>query len=214
MNDFWVRRKAAVQAEEACEANRKAAEKEAETLAELEVKSDVEILRELELPDPEGMQAGDDFTAFLKTTVPERIRVRALRRLWTTNPVLANLDGLIEYGEDFTDAATVVENLQTTYRVGQGMLKHVQELDRAESGTESDEQEAEATESVTETDTENESGDKSDNLTRVEISRNTAISDNFSQDNIEESEEKTTESTPNRENSPTSRRRMRYSFDS
>ena len=42
----------------------------------------------------------------------------ALRRLWKVNPVLANVDGLVEYGEDFTDSATVVENLQTTYQVG------------------------------------------------------------------------------------------------
>ena len=62
--------------------------------------------------------------------VPDRIRRRALRRLWLSNPALANLDGLLDYGEDFTDSATVVENIQTAYQVGKGMLKHVEELAR------------------------------------------------------------------------------------
>jgi hypothetical protein len=62
--------------------------------------------------------------------VPERIRRRALRRLWLSNPVLANLDTLVEYGEDYTDAATVVENLSTAYQVGKGMTRHVLEMER------------------------------------------------------------------------------------
>src|SRR3546814_8004411 len=46
----------------------------------------------------------------------------ALQRLWRLDPVFANLDGLLEYGEDYTDAATVVENLKTAYRVGRGFM--------------------------------------------------------------------------------------------
>jgi hypothetical protein len=37
---------------------------------------------------------------------------------------------LVDYGEDFTDSAMVVENMQTAYQVGKGMLKHVQEMAR------------------------------------------------------------------------------------
>ena len=125
MSDFWERRKAAVRAEEAAGKKERMAAEEAEERARLEERSDEEILNELNLPDPDSMAEGDDFSAFLKATVPERLRLRALRRLWTTNPVLANLDGLVEYGEDFTDAATVLENLQTAYRVGEGMTRHV-----------------------------------------------------------------------------------------
>ena len=44
--------------------------------------------------------------------------------------MLANVDGLVDYGEDFTDAALVVENLQTAYQVGKGMLAHVEEMAR------------------------------------------------------------------------------------
>jgi hypothetical protein len=47
--------------------------------------------------------------------------------LWRVNPVLANLDGLVDYGEDYTDAALVFENMQTVYQVGKGMLARFEE---------------------------------------------------------------------------------------
>ena len=118
--DFWSRRKAAVAAEERAETQ---AEARAEGIRQaVEEKPDSEVLAELNLPDPDAMRQGDDFSAFMAKAVPERLRRRALRRLWTSNPVLANLDELLEYGEDYTDAATVVENLQTVYKLGKGML--------------------------------------------------------------------------------------------
>ena len=83
--------------------------------------------RELEehianLPDPESLNYDSDFTPFFREGVPEFLKRRALRVLWRSNPVLANLDGLIDYGEDFTDKAMVVPNLKTLYRVGKGMF--------------------------------------------------------------------------------------------
>jgi len=133
-SDFWSRRKARVQQEAEGEALQEARLEEAAQIAtreaEAEEKTDAEILAELDLPDPDTLQKGDDFSVFLKQAVPERIRRRALRRLWTSNPVLANLDALVDYGEDYTDAARVVENLSTTYQVGKGMLAHVQEMER------------------------------------------------------------------------------------
>jgi len=95
---------------------------EAATEAELADKTDAEILEELGLPDPDDLEEGSDFSAFMARTVPQRIRTRALRKLWLTNPVLANLDELLDYGEDFTAAETVIENLQTAYQVGRGYL--------------------------------------------------------------------------------------------
>ena len=168
MSDFWERRKAAVRAEDAAEERAKIAADEAEEQARLSQKSDEEVLRELDLPDPGSLAAGDDFSVFLKRTVPERIRLRALRRLWTTNPVLANLDGLIEYGEDFTDAATVIENLQTAYRVGEGMARHVAAMaDQAQAATE--DAEGATNESETEDSPDIEADEKPDNLSREQI---------------------------------------------
>jgi hypothetical protein len=130
--DFWARRKAAVAAEAEAEVRAEEQAELAEAHAELAEKSDAEILAELDLPDPEEMQQGDDFSVFLGKAVPERIRRKALRKLWLTNPVLANVDELVDYGEDFTDSAMAVEAIQTTYQVGKGMLEHVKEMARQE----------------------------------------------------------------------------------
>lgn len=96
-----------------------------------EGKSDDEILSILELPDPETLKLGDTVEKFMDGRVPERIRARALRAFWKTNPVLANIDGLDEYCDDYTDAAMVIENLQTIYEVGKGYAE--QALDALES---------------------------------------------------------------------------------
>ena len=128
--DFWARRKAKVEAETLAE---QAAVEQlvlAEQHAVLEEKTDAELLEELDLPDPDTLVMGDDFSVFMSKTVPDRIRRRALRTLWRSNPVLANVDMLVDYGDDFTDAAMAVENIQTAYQVGKGMLKHVQEMAR------------------------------------------------------------------------------------
>ena len=139
MSGFWSKRKAAVAAEAEAEVEAQLeAEREARETA-LEEKSDEDILADLELPDPDTLGEGDDFKVFLKEAVPARIRTRALRRLWLTNPVLANVDGLVDYGEDFTDAKLVVENMQTAYQVGKGMLKHVEELARQAEAAEAGE---------------------------------------------------------------------------
>ncbi|WP_193139917.1 MULTISPECIES: DUF3306 domain-containing protein [unclassified Meridianimarinicoccus] len=122
-SDFWSRRKAAVEAEQAAELQAVDAAQQSDEQAALDDKTDAEILAELDLPDPDSLSKGDDFTAFLARRVPERIRRRALRKLWLSNPVLANLDELVDYGEDYTDAATIVENMQTVYQVGKGMVR-------------------------------------------------------------------------------------------
>jgi hypothetical protein len=137
--DFWARRKAAVAAEQTRAEAAETARFDAETQAALEARDDAEILAELDLPDPDALQPGDDIRGFLSKAVPERLRRRALRRLWRLNPVLANLDGLNDYDTDFTDSALPGGKLQTAYQVGKGMLAHVQHLEamalKAEAGT-------------------------------------------------------------------------------
>lgn len=120
--DFWSRRRAGVAAEaegeEALESAR-VAEAEEAALAE---RSDEEILAELDLPEPEALESPDQVREFLNSELPQRLKTRALRRLWRLNPILANVDGLVDYGEDYTDAAMILENMQTVYQVGKGML--------------------------------------------------------------------------------------------
>ena len=128
--DFWARRRADVAAEAKAEQAALEAQVLAEEHAALEELSEAEMLAELDLPDPDTMVQGDDFSVFMAKAVPDQIRRRALRTLWRSNPVLANVDMLVDYGEDFTDAAMAVENIQTAYQVGKGMLKHVEEMAR------------------------------------------------------------------------------------
>lgn len=124
--DFWSRRRARVEAEEA-EAKAARARSEAEAAeAALAEKSDAEICADLDLPDPDTLGPGDDVRAFMAQAVPDRLRRRALRQLWRTNPTLANLDRLVDYGEDFTDSALAVANIQTAYQVGRGIVRKVE----------------------------------------------------------------------------------------
>lgn len=121
-SDFWSRRRAAVAEQETKETEAREAEARAAEDAQLEERPDEEILAELDLPAPEKMDDVEQVQALLRAAVPQRLRTRALRRLWRLNPVFANVDGLVEYGEDYTDAATVVENIQTLFKVGKGMF--------------------------------------------------------------------------------------------
>ena len=62
---------------------------------------DEETIDPADLPDIDSLGKDSDFTVFMQNGVPEALRNRALRKLWTTDPVLANLDGLNDYDEDF-----------------------------------------------------------------------------------------------------------------
>ncbi|MDT8344549.1 MAG: DUF3306 domain-containing protein [Thermohalobaculum sp.] len=85
-------------------------------------KSDADILAELGLPDPETLTGSDDFTAFMTKAVPEHLRRAALRRLWVSKPIFSACDGLIDYADDYTDAAVAVGKLATSYTVGRGFM--------------------------------------------------------------------------------------------
>ncbi|MBV6637252.1 MAG: DUF3306 domain-containing protein [Mameliella sp.] len=131
--DFWSRRRAAVAAEDRAETQAEQQAAEAEQQRALEDRPDEEILAELNLPAPEEMEDPAQVQTLLKAVAPQRLKTRALRRLWRLNPVLANVDGLVDYGDDFTDAARVVENLQSLYQVGKGMFDKAVEQAEAEA---------------------------------------------------------------------------------
>jgi hypothetical protein len=84
---------------------------------------DDEVAVDLEaLPDIETLTYESDFTVFMRKGVPADLRRRALQRLWRSHPTLANLDGLLEYGEDYTRIGTTQQVVRTAYQVGRGML--------------------------------------------------------------------------------------------
>ncbi len=77
--NFWSRRRAAVEAEEAAEQAALEEQALSEQQAALEEKTDEELLVELNLPDPDSLKMGDDFTVFMSKAVPDRLRRRAQR---------------------------------------------------------------------------------------------------------------------------------------
>lgn len=82
-----------------------------------------EIPDDLKDVDIDALDYEADFKRFLEKDVPDALRRRALRQLWRTDPVLANIDGLNDYDDDFTDAALAVKVLETVHKVGRGYLE-------------------------------------------------------------------------------------------
>lgn len=74
-----------------------------------------------DLPAIDSLTKDSDFTAFMRPGVPEELRNQALRKLWSSDPVYANLDGLLEYGEDFAAPFRLAGVVATVYRVLEGM---------------------------------------------------------------------------------------------
>jgi len=74
--------------------------------------------------DVEALSYESDFARFLESDVPEALRKRALRQLWRSDPILANVDGLNDYDEDFSDAALAVKVLETAHKIGRGYLEN------------------------------------------------------------------------------------------
>ena len=107
MSGFWDRRLAAVAAEAEADAQSAVAAAQAEEQAQLEARDDAELLEELGLPSPDNLVDGAHLREFLKAQLPQRLKTRALRGFWRSNPVLACLDGLNDYDDDYTLAQFV-----------------------------------------------------------------------------------------------------------
>jgi hypothetical protein len=100
-------------------------------------------ISELEKIDVDSLGYDHDFAIYMRAWVPQRLRQKALRKLWTTNPTLACLDGLNDYEEDFTDAATVVANLKSDWLPGRG-YKFLESLDEAHTAAADEEHQMDA----------------------------------------------------------------------
>lgn len=78
-----------------------------------------------DLPPIESLDKHSDYTAFLRPGVAPELRNQALAKLWRSDPVFANLDGLLEYGEDFSLPFKNPTAVATLYQVGKGMVEAV-----------------------------------------------------------------------------------------
>jgi hypothetical protein len=82
--------------------------------------------------DIDSLGKDDDFTVFLKRGVPELLRRTALRKMWRTDPVFANVDGLNDYDQDFRNPAHSV--YKSLWQVGRGFLSKEEQQTQFASG--------------------------------------------------------------------------------
>jgi hypothetical protein len=71
------------------------------------------------LPPLDELTPDSDFTGFMDKRVPDFLRRQALRRLWLSDPAFSLIDGMHEYGEDYSMMAQLAAGA-TAYRPDQG----------------------------------------------------------------------------------------------
>ena len=76
-----------------------------------------------DLPPIETLGRHSDYTVFMRAGVAPALRNQALRKLWRSDPVFANLDGLLEYGGDYSLPFKNRDLVVTAYQVGKGMVE-------------------------------------------------------------------------------------------
>jgi hypothetical protein len=54
-----------------------------------------------DLPPLDSLDAGSDYTGFLRRDVPEELRRQALRKAWASDPAIAGFRGFAEYDWDY-----------------------------------------------------------------------------------------------------------------
>ncbi len=134
------------------------------------------------LPDIESLDETSDFSPFMAKGVPEILRRRALRKLWRLDPLFANLDGLNDYDEDFTDAANLLTEIKTIYKVGKGMVsKEAPEKTPGETPGETPEETPEETPGETPEETVRVEGSREQEPTGPQLAQSAAKSPEISQ---------------------------------
>lgn len=74
------------------------------------------------LPEIDSLDLTSDFSVFMQDGIPEALRTRALQRLWHLDPSFNHIDGLLEYGEDYSGTGLAAEAVKTVYKIGRGMV--------------------------------------------------------------------------------------------
>lgn len=90
-----------------------------------------------EAVDLETMDEDTDFSVFMKDGVPDLLKKSAMAILWRSNPIFANVDGLVDYDDDFGSPDLIMKTFESAYKIGKGYL------DKVEDGEEDDEDGAE-----------------------------------------------------------------------
>lgn len=99
--------------------------------------ADREKAAEMGLPDIDSLGDGSDFRPFMRKGVPDVLKRLALRKLWTSNPAFAVLDGLNDYDENFRVTNVLISAAESAYKAGKGYFTDTDEdKDEDETGDE------------------------------------------------------------------------------
>lgn len=133
----WSKRKLAV-AEEAKNdalAEEDIVDEEAAAALALEHEANREAAEAVDL---ETIDEDTDFSVFMKDGVPNLLKKSAMAILWRTNPIFANVDGLVDYDDDFGSPDLNMKTFESAYKIGKGYLDKVEddEEDNDEDGAE------------------------------------------------------------------------------
>ncbi len=101
-------------------------EREAELLANLKAAEAVDL---------ETLDEKSDISIFMKDGVPELLKRRAMAALWRSSPIFANVDGLVDYDDDFGSPDLIMKTFQSAWQVGRGYLKNTEDDGEAEGET-------------------------------------------------------------------------------
>ncbi len=88
--------------------------------------------------DYDALDYDSDYTQFMAKNVPEIVKRKALRALWNSDPVFANLDGLNDYDEDFTIVEPMTKAIESAWNMGKGYMT-AEEEERKKTAREEDE---------------------------------------------------------------------------
>ncbi len=140
----WSRRKIAVAREELPEEEAVATDAEEQSLQNAELEAELQANREAaEAVDLESLDEESDFSVFMKAGVPEMLKKQAMAQLWRTSPVFANVDGLVDYDDDFGSPDLIMKTFKSAYQAGRGYLdlfKGDEESEEEMTATVNDEQ--------------------------------------------------------------------------
>lgn len=141
----WSRRKLeAREAEEKPGVEEANAPREADAGTTAAREAELQANREAaEAVDLAALDERSDFSVFMKDGVPAMLRRKAMAALWRSSPVFANIDGLVDYGENFADPGLVQKTLQSAWQVGQGYLKAEPDTKLSDAEAASDDNSAE-----------------------------------------------------------------------
>ena len=88
--------------------------------------------------DLESIGYDSDLSPFFRDGVPKLLKQAALRKMWASSPLFANLDGLNDYDHDYNVIDKVLTKFESAWQVGRGYRTDESETNADEADAEVD----------------------------------------------------------------------------